>query len=334
MVNNITPVKLAFCRQSLPVKPVQPALERGESKNYAPLFYKDYNVKINKSPSFKGRGISYISPKDIKEFSGRGFSILDKLKKITMEEYDSLLPGEKNILRELGDKFLYDMHVELNQELSTIVKKHYDGLYGPQNYAYVVFGRSLATVAKTLELKGIPSYALPISGLCRKDIDQSRLFNANDRQLLAGFFKARGIGADEIKKSSKHIVFSDYSCSGSTINHMEQVLSSPEFGFNSAKCHFDSINEVLEASVDEDKMFMFFDSLYDQWLKRYSHIEAQPYNKIVSFESSFMNSASVKYPDIADDILKKLFWFDVMDKESKFRGIKLSQKLSNEFLPD
>lgn len=265
---------------------------------------KTKGCKTNSATSFKGaESVSC----DCFVKTGEGYkAALDKLQKITKEEYLSLTKNEKEILRKKVEKtsFLENIKtvnaheiVALHEFCANSIKKVLDKNYGEGNYVAVPIGRSLSSIGNALSLKigeenvkNIPmsileNFYFPNDESGKKAIDEfSKTKGFKDFKKL---LDSMGLSRESVLNSYKQCVLLDYTSSGISLEAAFRILNSKEF-FGNKKCNLcaTSLNKILnivEMPKDEE-----LQTIKDKVSKVYPNVkyDGQILPKLIS-DSSF-----------------------------------------------
>lgn len=233
---------------------------------------KTQGYKTNSAASFKGtESVSC----DCFVKTGEGYkAALDKLQKITKEEYLSLTQNDKELLRKKVEKTSFleniktvnsDETVALHEFCANSIKKVLDKKYGEGNYVAVPIGRSLSSIGKALSLKigeenvkNIPmsileNFYFPNDESGKKAIDEfSKTKGFEDFKKL---LDSMGLSRDAVLNSDKQYVLLDYTSSGISLEAAFRILNSKEF-FGNKKCNLcaTSLNKILNiVEMPKDK---------------------------------------------------------------------------------
>ncbi len=176
---------------------------------------------------------------------GQTLSFKGNPRELLNKDYETLTEEEKDILRKELEPFQYDIIDDCIQA-SKAIKSEYDKKYGENNWEYVSIGRSCANIAKTLELLGVKSHIIPISGLSHGIKDGAELTKQEGFEGYRDYIYSLGLNPTNIDKSNKKYIFQDYSDTGKTIKIFEEFIRSQDMDLNKNNIIFESINTVLE----------------------------------------------------------------------------------------
>lgn len=175
-----------------------------------------------------------------------------------IDSYKALTQEQKEILlKKIPYQLKFD--VERNYEISKKFKESLDEKYGENNYIFECIGTSPAGIGRFLEFSGIEVHYLPISAL-RKLVNASQLILYAHQQGIdkyGDFLASQGIKKGMEKETDKHILFYDYTESGTTLNTFKDILSE-FYGVNvkDKKIEFRSLNSDLKkfsSSLQDEK---------------------------------------------------------------------------------
>ena len=193
--------------------------------------------------------------------------------------------------------------------VSKNLKKHYDKLYGKDNWEYVSIGRSCSKIADCLRFLGVDSSTIPISDLTNGVQSGLELCSKDGFEEYRNFIYGLGLNPDNIKNSTKKFIFQDYCDSGKSLKRFEEFIRSKDMGldfenviFESINSAFDNIFKAKEVDFDDFRKMMEFNlSLANQSsirsIKTYTNIKKLPPNQLKRIVNGIEDACYVLNPD-------------------------------------
>lgn len=242
----------------------------------------------------------------------------NKIDKFKIEEYLLLSACDKSKIRNMVFK-LGSIQEAANSsvELAVDYKNFLDKKYGKDNYVFISIGVSPSLITKAFECMGVETRYLPISEL-------SKAYESLDRINFSNYFdflKKQGLSHEEINTDNKTYIFADYTGSGRTLENFERLIKE-EFGLNSPKTEFRSINKDLRQSCLNTKRVNQYIDTYFRYADAHNFSSIAHLPVLTIGDTKMTNDRLTLHKEI----VPKLFNFVVMDKLDEMGLLKENPK--------
>lgn len=149
--------------------------------------------------------------------------ILEKFNQFTAKNFKELSPADYNALK-VCTETKFQTEFKAMGDMAELTEKWLDETYGKDNWVFVSIGRSLEGLADSLSYKGHDTKILPISGIHHLNLTADEIAHQEEFKEYEKFLKKIGISKEAIEKDGKHYIFSDYCCTGATIQTVKKLL--------------------------------------------------------------------------------------------------------------
>ena len=137
--------------------------------------------------------------------------------------------------------------VNENMFTGELLKNYFDEIYGEDKYIFACIGTSPAGIGRFMEFSGVETKYFPISSFRgSSDYNRERLERfPKETEKYISFLKNNGITPEEIEKSDKTILFTDYTSTGDTLKSFEVIVREKTGIGDTNKIKFVSLNDEL-----------------------------------------------------------------------------------------
>lgn len=214
---------------------------------------------------------------------------VNKKRKFDIDDYKSLTSDEIKIIEQRMPKCVQKA-VDDNIHVGGLLKKYFDNLYGEDGYIFCSIGTSPSGIARFMEFSGVETKYFPASGLKGPVIFFSKELNKNLNGLnkYLEFLKEQGVTKEQIEKSDKKYIFTDFCHTGQSLNNFEALLKM-EAGIpdDDKNTRFLSLTNALIKATREAKIPLGRTLEYNEYYLMAGDIEEYggiPHLPIKSFE--------------------------------------------------
>lgn len=234
-----------------------------------------------------------------------GNRILNKIPDVNPQEYDKMSFLSKYILREITPERLQEL-AKITCDIAYHLKTRYDRIFGEDNYMIIAIGRSMASIAETLNFMGGDAKILPMSEL-RHYIPKP----IRDIEVYRKYLDKIGLTKEEIRKNpQKQFILMDYAVSGDSLMCAKEFLEQPELLDKSDNLISRTLNPVIK-SLNVLKLF------YHERLKNFSPVGKLPLDKLKDVDMQADSKTSQEGRGNVCQYIRKLFLFNLLDNLSK-----------------
>lgn len=167
------------------------------------------------------------------------------------------------------------------------IKASLDEKYGLNNYVFISVGQSPAVLAEILKLRGIETKICPVSKL--GDLRNFHEVSENDLNKYAEYMKKIGLDPEEMKKSSKKYIFTDYCELGTSSNTFQKLIAKKGYNIPDVAFFID-----LKSLATSPSSCLFLDYYFDiPNLKALSPIFKLPYKHLGQVQAYMDDSNNV-----------------------------------------
>lgn len=245
----------------------------------------------NSVPAFEGHNLH------IKQCS----RILNSVPEINPQTYKKMSFLSKFFLR----SFTPDRVKELAKttcDITSKLKQRFDEKYGENNYMVIAVGRSIASIAETLNFMGGESKVIPLSELPYylppqiQDVDTYR-----------NYLEQNGLSKKVISENPKKMfILMDYAVSGDSLVTAKEFLEKPELLGKSDNFIDKEINQIV-------KNFKILNLFYYERFKNFAPVGKLPLDKLRYVVMQSNSKTSKEGRGNICQYMRKLFLFNILD---------------------
>lgn len=244
---------------------------------------------LNTSPSFERNNLKYCS------------HILNRVPEFTPQSYDKMSFLSKYFLRKCIPLRMREL-AKTTCDTAFKVKKKFDDRYGENNYTIIAVGRSIASVAETLNFIGGEALVIPLSELRHYLPSQ-----IPDIDLYRQYLDKIGLTKEKIRENpDKKFILMDYAVSGDSLMTAREFLEKPDLLGKSDNFFDYEINYIIKSL----KALQLF---YYERFKNFAPVGKLPLSNL---KDVFMQSDSKTSREGRGTICqygRKLFLFSLLD---------------------
>ena len=234
-------------------------------------------------------------------------SKLNKIGKMTLENVSKADKDTRQFLREFSPARLKEL-AQMNCFAADKVKQVLDSKYGKNNYVLVAIGRSVSSIAETLESMGVDIKIIPMSGLRRRYVDD---IPKKDLDTYKTFLVQKGLSkADLNKNKDKKYILMDYAYYGRTLERATELLKKDEMLGNAPNLVSMRINDILGEDYDTKQFRILFK--FNRF-KDYSYVGKLHVDNLDKVYEQCSPDRVKEYQGNITKGIRKLFWFNVFD---------------------
>ena len=238
-------------------------------------------------------------------------SKLNEIGKMTLENVSKTDKGTRQFLREISPARLKEL-AKMNCYAADKVKQVLDSKYGKNNYILVAIGRSVSSIAETLESMGVDIKIIPMSGLRRRYVDD---IPKKDLDTYKTFLVQKGLSkADLNKNKDKKYIVTDYAYYGRTLERATELLKKEEMLGNAPNLVSMRINDILGEDYDTKQFRTLFK--FNRF-KNYSYVGRLHVDNLDKVYEQCSPDRVKEYQGNITKGIRKLFWFNVFDSLNK-----------------
>lgn len=246
---------------------------------------------INSYPSFEGNNLHIR----------RCSNILDKTSGFTPDGYGRMSFISKFFLRKCTPDRMQEL-AKITCDIASKLKNKFDQKYGENNYMIIAVGRSIASVAETLNFMGGEAVVIPLSEL--RYYLPSQIQNID---VYRKYLDKIGLTKEKIRDNpDKKFVLMDYAVLGDSLSSAKEFLEKPELLGKSDNFIDYEINPIVK-SLKTLKLF------YHERFKNFSPVGKLPLENLKDVFIQADSTTSKEGRGIICQYARKMFLFNVLD---------------------
>ena len=247
--------------------------------------------KINQTPSFECSGLHIR----------RCNNILKRVSDFTPQGYENMSSDSKVFLRKCTPDRMQEL-AKTTCDIAYKLKNKFDIRYGENNYMVIAVGRSMASVAETLNFIGGEAVVIPLSELRFYLPDQ-----VPDMELYRKYLEQIGLTKEKIQNNpDKRFILMDYAVSGDSLRTAREFLERPELLGKSDNFIDYEINPIIK-SLKTIKLFYF------ERFKNFSPVGKLSLDNLRDVFTQSNSSTSREGRGNICQYFRKLFLFNLLD---------------------